>query len=560
MEVAPVLAYVYRTCREVDPATPGSFWTTSREYARYVHDTWPLFRAMVRRSARVERCEGSPDRRALGRMAKRGVQVAIFAAWDWDTDEFVVLDPDVLEDVREIRANAGPKRRRRNDSVVPFARSGGARARRANPVAPPRWLRNALDALRAASPDLRHGYDVRFAGEYDALYHATPSARVDDILRNGLEPRAEAKLRPHPPGVYMVGDEVDAWRIAYQLNAALPRAKRCAWTILRVDPVCLGRATPLRVDEQACREQGVYATQGVHARCLRVETTLDRLTLLARNFPRAFKERFYGSGLRPRRQNPPEDRPLPEWALTSERPLRDFLEEFDEVPDEATLRALLALEEAKTAGFRWGKIGFPTGRSVYVTHEPSTRRRDTLTTVYGPEAPYAPRLGSDFLEDRLFRDDWEDYFGDTDTKFNDDFWQWPYRLFHGTRDLSGVLRGGIEPRTESRGINNRSVADAVFTSLSEEAARAYGTEPGGGLVVIDTAAMKRDGVTPQAAQEPEVREKSLAEAMAHRLGVEYEAEYSDAGIDPETVILYGRVPARYLAVIEDHRTGRRKRR
>jgi hypothetical protein len=48
-------------------------------------------------------------------------------------------------------------------------------------------------------------------------------------------------------------------------------------------------------------------------------------------------------------------------------------------------------------------------------------------------------------------------------------------------------------------------------------------------------------------------------ALAHKLGIEHEIEYADAGIDPDTVIIYGPVPAKYLRDADAPRKNPRRR-
>ena len=89
----------------------------------------------------------------------------------------------------------------------------------------------------------------------------------------------------------------------------------------------------------------------------------------------------------------------------------------------------------------------------------------------------------------------------------------------------------------------------MFTSLGVGGTESYGNEPEGGTVVIDTDAMKHDGVMPRVSQEPPVVEYDALETIAHRIGVEWTIDL-EQGIDPDTVIVYGHVPAKYLRVVE----------
>lgn len=131
--------------------------------------------------------------------------------------------------------------------------------------------------------------------------------------------------------------------------------------------------------------------------------------------------------------------------------------------------------------------------------------------------------------------------------FNQEFWDFPAPLYHGTSETSWakIRKTGLEPRSDSRGISNRFVGSAVFTSLDVNVPADYGDV----IVQIDTTAMKRDGYTPQVSLEEGIEEAEALRALAHSLGVEYEPEI-EYGIDPETVVIFGPVAAKYLRLLE----------
>lgn len=103
---------LYRTARG-RPGTPGSFWTPSLDYTRMIHPTWRVYEARLAPDAVVARYEGSPSAELLAEAAARGVQVAVFPIWDWDGDEYVVLDPSALRGVAALdgRPVTSPSRR-----------------------------------------------------------------------------------------------------------------------------------------------------------------------------------------------------------------------------------------------------------------------------------------------------------------------------------------------------------------------------------------------------------------------------------------------------------------
>lgn len=245
---------------------------------------------------------------------------------------------------------------------------------------------------------------------------------------------------------------------------------------------------------------------------------------------------------------PPQPEPEPEEPLT----LEEYLDEnADEVEDAETLVALLHGQE----GVRQGS--FPSGirfvvagikKKSWEQTEPEHLFIEQKDGTWSHESP------QHFVENISWSDNTNHYLiapggEDPELRFNREFWEAPATLYHGTSDLPGVLRTGIGARSRSRGLGNRSVGAAVFTSLRVEGTESYASGPDGGTVEIDTEAMKRDGVTPFTAQEPEVVEQEMLNAIAHGIGIEHVIEYGDAGIDPDTIILYGHVPVRYLKVV-----------
>lgn len=150
-----------------------------------------------------------------------------------------------------------------------------------------------------------------------------------------------------------------------------------------------------------------------------------------------------------------------------------------------------------------------------------------------------------------------DYFPDYLDQLDKNFWESaPTDLLHGTSDLQFVLKNGIVARSGSRGISraSRSVGDAVYLNPSEEYVESYASGPDGGVVKVDFRSMKGDYLKsgkalPFASEEPDVIQYDLMGAMASVLGIGdtfYPDEPSD--MDPETVIVYGSIPAKYLSV------------
>lgn len=127
----------------------------------------------------------------------------------------------------------------------------------------------------------------------------------------------------------------------------------------------------------------------------------------------------------------------------------------------------------------------------------------------------------------------------------------PSVVYHGTpkENVEDILREGFECRSDSRGISNRGVGCAVFTTSEESEAEEYGE-----VLRIDIGAMERDGVLPRISQEPEVEYYNACDAFASRFGlylgdsVFYDVEQ---GMSPNTFILHGPVPPEYIKLAED---------
>lgn len=126
----------------------------------------------------------------------------------------------------------------------------------------------------------------------------------------------------------------------------------------------------------------------------------------------------------------------------------------------------------------------------------------------------------------------------------DGFWAHPAPLYHATTEdhVEDILEEGLRSRSATRGLRNRGVGAAVFTTSNPETTvlQSYGDV----VFEIDTAAMARDGYTPEVAQEPDVVEAAALNALAWAFGIEDYAEEPENAQD--TVIVYGSIPPEYL--------------
>ena len=140
-----------------------------------------------------------------------------------------------------------------------------------------------------------------------------------------------------------------------------------------------------------------------------------------------------------------------------------------------------------------------------------------------------------YVDERDFSKEFWDGVGDGTT------------YYHGTSEgnLDSILREGLSPRDETRGMSNRSVGAKVF--LSEEYNTAISHYEF--VLEVDLGAMKRDGYMPTAKSEEDVEEGEIMNALAHKIGL-YNFEYEiEQGMDPGTIVLDGGIPPQYIREI-----------
>lgn len=156
-----------------------------------------------------------------------------------------------------------------------------------------------------------------------------------------------------------------------------------------------------------------------------------------------------------------------------------------------------------------------------------------------------PKEAELWVNERSWKGNISEFIDEID--FNKEFWQSAHLiiLYHGTTEEKWRLiqaSGKIEPRCETRGISNRYVTCAVFTSASYDTTDYYYDI----VLEINVPAMKKDGFTPRVSKERAVEEQELANALAHAIGLDdYEHEI-EQGIDPETVIFHSEIPIKYV--------------
>jgi len=130
--------------------------------------------------------------------------------------------------------------------------------------------------------------------------------------------------------------------------------------------------------------------------------------------------------------------------------------------------------------------------------------------------------------------------------FNDKFWEEVSSgeiLYHGTNleyfDI--IKKEGLLPMNRTRGIENRYTPAGIFASENIDLASTYGD-----IIGINVGEMKNDNYMPVVSIEEPVEEAQMREAIAHKLGVDNFISEYEAGIEPDTVIFYGKIPPKYL--------------
>ncbi len=150
--------------------------------------------------------------------------------------------------------------------------------------------------------------------------------------------------------------------------------------------------------------------------------------------------------------------------------------------------------------------------------------------------------------DWIYDIDVYDFFPNYEQKWNDNFWRHPPLLFHETENenLQSIMKDGLLPMDKTRGLSNRSVGSAIFTTMDLMASDGH---YGDVIIQINTKMLSNDPNRPFVSQEPPIVESELRSAIAHKIGIDFE---SDVSLDmrDDTVILYGSVSPQYLSVVK----------
>lgn len=136
--------------------------------------------------------------------------------------------------------------------------------------------------------------------------------------------------------------------------------------------------------------------------------------------------------------------------------------------------------------------------------------------------------------------------------FNQEFWDGVstgYSVFHGTsaERIKDIMKHGLEPRNESRGITNKWDGAGVYTSASPDMAK-YHYEV---VIEINVSAMKADGYMPRVRGESPIEDTELRNSLAHLLGADCQfATDSSDGLAEDTLVFQNKIPPKYLTVLD----------
>lgn len=127
-------------------------------------------------------------------------------------------------------------------------------------------------------------------------------------------------------------------------------------------------------------------------------------------------------------------------------------------------------------------------------------------------------------------------------------------VYHGTRDgesLQSIVEGGLERRNETRGLNNRSVGQSVFTTVDPELASQYGS-----VVEVDLPRAIADGVVDplDLSREPGYNRADAMQQVAYSFddySFDPYSQYVGSGEDPNTVIIGADIPPEYITPLDE---------
>jgi hypothetical protein len=228
--------------------------------------------------------------------------------------------------------------------------------------------------------------------------------------------------------------------------------------------------------------------------------------------------------------------------------LYDYVDNEGLIPDEKTLRRLIEIEKQRHPDFFIRDAKFPT-KKVWTYGFESNEPKFVIEQEDSGEFDVTELTR--WFENISFNNRIYDYLElDLEEQANKEFWDFPPVLYHGTDEQGKleILKNGLMPQNKTRGITNRSIGAAVFTSTELEAVDSYvGTN--GAVFAINTRQMKKDGYMPTVSMETLNEEEEYKSILANKLGFYYEKE-EEPGMEDTTVIFTSPIPLKYLEMIE----------
>lgn len=193
-------------------------------------------------------------------------------------------------------------------------------------------------------------------------------------------------------------------------------------------------------------------------------------------------------------------------------------------------------------------VNFETGKIIYLLEQKGDKDVYVMET-WGNQPRITERKRFFY---GLSKRDLDEYFNDID--FNKQFWDDAHTglvLYHATDEENwpSIQRRGLFARSETRGINNRGMDEAVFTSSDGDSLSAYGDC----LIEIDVGKMKEDGYMPEVGPESPLADSYKYEGIAHKIGMEdysHSSEYQSEGVFDSTIAFFNNIPRKYLKRVQ----------
>ncbi len=222
------------------------------------------------------------------------------------------------------------------------------------------------------------------------------------------------------------------------------------------------------------------------------------------------------------------------WSDDIEQDLSDYAQDADGI------RSVLDHYGAEKVEFMGNPIG------VYTTSGGDILEWDGVSDDPLDVSITKESDASQFVYDYDLQDEEAKYEDD----FNKQFWDGPGEVYHATPsdNIESIKQNGIGASEETRGMSNRNVGPAVYTTADpdEAADGSYGDA----VFAIDLAAMARDGVTPYVSQEPDVSQGELRGELASAIGLDnFEYDW-ESDMSPNTIVFHGSIPAKYVRLVE----------